>query len=102
MKALPAPSVERNEHGAFVVRCDGVTLAAHTERASARALRDRLAKDPELPILASALPEGTKVWQGAAVAVVAEALGLECSDYATVCEMLWRKVRAARKELDLL
>ncbi len=96
--------VERNEHGAYRVWCGRVAIAAQYDRASARRLRDALARDPEakdVAELAAALPEGTKVWHGAAGAVVASARGRDPTDYALACWLIWRKVRAVRTALGM-
>jgi len=96
------PHVVRNEHGAFCVRCEGVFLGVHTERESSSALRDALTKDPEVPLYAACLPEGTKVWEGAVAAVINDAYMRESSDYANICQILWNKVQAARRKLNLI
>lgn len=83
------------------MRYGEVSLAAHTERESANRLCRELARDPEVSILASALPAGTKIWHGAAVAVINDAKGRDSSEYATICQMLWAKVKAARVTLHL-
>lgn len=95
--------VERNEHGAYLVKCGGCALAAAYDRPAARALAARLALDPEaaqVAEIAAALPDGTKVWHGAAGAVVARGRGYDATDYAEACWWLWSKVRAARASLE--
>jgi hypothetical protein len=79
-----------------------VFLGVHTERESSSALRDALAKDPEVPLYAACLPEGTKVWKGSVAAVINDAYGRESSDYANICQILWNKVQAARRKLNLI